>query len=225
MRKMPLFNRRRGPIFIIAVTILFFTAQATPAFASGQKIKTKLTSATSLKLQKRGSFYLFGAVTDGSAASTSLQDQLYSVQNADGFTAAAIAEGPTTGESYTTATTDHELVGARLPRGYHVAMPAGVNTDIGPGTSLTTSVSFVVTESNTIVEVVGLGSAQQTSSLSGLPGLTVQKSSSVEALQLATVSNLTPGPYSVTFNSSQTAPDQDPNHAAALLAVFVFEKS
>jgi hypothetical protein len=225
MRKSPLFSRRRGPFFIIAVTVFFFTAQATPAFASGPKILTKLTSGTSLKLQKRGSFYLFGYVTDGSSSSTALQDQLYSVQNADGFTSAAIAEGPTTRDSFSTTTADHELAGVRLPRGYRVPVPAGENTDTGPGSSLSTSVSFSVTESNTIVEVIGLGSSQQTSSLSGLPGLTVQRTSSVEALQVATVSNLAPGPYSVTLNTSETAPGQDPNQAADLLAVFVFEKS
>ncbi|HTT87710.1 MAG TPA: hypothetical protein VMF60_10100, partial [Acidimicrobiales bacterium] len=58
--------------------------------------------------------------------------------------------------------------------------------------------------------------------LSGVPGLHVQKSSSVDAVQVATVSDLAPGGYTVTFDSSETAPDQDPSHAAAVLAVYQF---
>jgi len=203
---------------------MFFTVQAVPAYASAPKVRTGLTSGTSLRLKNHGSFYLYGLVTDGSAASTALQDQLYSVQDADGFTSAAIAEGPTTSNSYSTTTVDHELAGVRIPKRYSLITEAGENANAGPGSSLSTSVSFSVAEANTIVEVIGLGSSQQTSSLSGVPGLTVQQSSPVEALQVAEAFNLTPGGYTVTLDSSQTAMGQDPNHAADLLAVFEFDK-
>jgi hypothetical protein len=208
----------------VVTTILFLTVQAAPTYAGVPKVKTKLTSATSLKMQKHGSFYLYGAVTDGSAASTALQDQVFSVDDADGFTSAEVAAGPTTRDSFTTTAPGHELVGARIPGKYSACSLVGENSNAGPGSTLTTSVSFVVDESNTIVEVIGLGSSQQTSSLSGVAGLTVQKTSTSEAVQLAEAPNLAPGPYTVTLNSSQTAPDQDPNHAADLLVVTECQK-
>jgi hypothetical protein len=203
--------------------ILFVSVLAAPAYASATKVKTKITSATSLKLQKHGSYYLYGAVTDGSATTTALQDQLYSVQDDAGFPAAEIAAGPSTTNAFTTATAGHELVGARIPRGDSVSI-GGESSSAGPGSSLTTAVTFLVTASNTLVEVLGLGSSQQTSSLSGIAGLTLQRTSSAEAVQLADVSNLAPGSYTVTLTSSQTAGGQNPDDAAALLAVFVFQK-
>jgi hypothetical protein len=204
---------------------LFFTAQALPAYASVPKVKAKLTSATLLKIQKQGSYYLYGAVTDGSSGSTALQDQLVSVSDQNGFTSAEIAAGPTTSDSYTTTTAGHELVGARIPKKYSLVSLAGDATNPGPGSSLSTSVTFAVATSNTIVEVIGLGSSQQTSSLSGVPGLKLQKTSTAEAVQLAEATNLVPGsPYTVTLNTSETAPGQDPNDAADVLAVFEFQE-
>jgi hypothetical protein len=223
MRRLPSVKTRRIPVLVVA-TALFLTAQAAPTYASVPKIKTKLTSATSLKLQKHGSYYLYVAVTDGSAASTPLQDQRYFVVDEDGFTSAQIAEGPSTTNSYTTSTAGHEFMGARIPRSYSLISLAGSNSNDGPGSSLSTSVSFSVATSNTLVEVIGLGSSQQTSSLSGVVGLTVQETSGSEAVQLADATNLAPGPYTVTLTSSETAPDQDPNHAADVLAVFEFQK-
>jgi hypothetical protein len=223
MRRLPLRNRRRGPVLVVVTSILFVTVLAAPAYANGAKVKTKITSATSLKLQKHGSYYLFGAVTDGSATTSGLQDQLYSVQDEAGFTSAEIGAGPTTTNSFTTATAGHELVGARIPRGDMVTL-GGEASSTGPGSTLTTSVPFVVTASNTLVEVMGLGSAQQTSSLSGVTGLTLQRTSTAEAVQLADVSTLAPGPYTVTLTTSQTAGGQNPDDAAALLAVFEFTK-
>lgn len=211
-------------VLVGATTLLFFTAQALPAYASVPKVKTKLTSATSIKIQKHGSYYLYGAVTDGSSASTALQDQLVSVSDQSGFTSAEIAAGPSTTNSFTTTTASHELVGARIPKQYSLVSLAGDSTNPGPGSSLTTSVSFSVAAANTIVEVIGLGSSQQTSSLTGVPGLTLQRTSSTEAVQLAEATNLAPGPYTVTLNTSQTAPAQDPNNAAAVLAVYEFQK-
>jgi hypothetical protein len=213
----------RVPVLVVA-TLFFVTAQAAPTYAGVPKIKTKLTAATSLKQQKHGSFYLYGAVTDGSPISTPLQESLYSVTNADGNLSAQIAEGPSTTNSYTTAATTHELVGARIPRSYSLISLAGSSSNAGPGSPLSTSVMFTVPASGTLVEVIGLGSSQQTSSLSGVTGLTVQQTSTSEAVQLADATNLAPGPYTVTLTSSQTAPDQDPNHAADVLAVFEFQK-
>jgi hypothetical protein len=224
MRRLPRRSRRRGPVLVVVTSILFVTVLAAPAYASATKVKTKITSATSLKLQKHGSYYLYGAVTDGTAASTALQDQLYSVQDGAGFTSAEIAAGPSTNDSFTTATAGHELVGARLPRGDIVTI-GGEASSAGPGSTLTTAVTFLVTASNTLVEVLGLGSGQQTSSLSGIAGLTLQRTSSAEAVQLADVSNLAPGSYTVTLTSSQTAVGQNPDDAAALLAVFEFQPS
>jgi hypothetical protein len=148
------------------------------------------------------------------------------VADQDGFTSAEIAAGPTTTDSFTTTTASHELVGARIPKGYNVVTLAGETANPGPGSSLTTSVSFSVATSNTIVEVIGLGSGQQTSALTGVPGLTLQKTSTNEAVQLAGTSNLAPGPYTVTLTTSQTGPAaQDPVDAAAILAVFEFQKT
>jgi len=224
MRTLPIVSPRRGPILVVVTIIMFFTAQAVPAFASVPKPQAKLTTRTSLRLRHHGSFYLYGLVSDGSASSSSLQDQLYSVQNGDGFTSAAIAEGPTTSNSYSTTTVDHELAGVRIPEGFNQIVDAGDNSNAGPGSSLTTSVTFSVGQTNTIIEVIGLGSSQQTSSLHGVPGLTRQKSSNVEAVQVADAYNLTPGSYTVTLDTSQTAPGQDPNRAADLLAVFEFHQ-
>ena len=222
MRRLPLRNKRRGPALVVVTSILFVTVLAAPAYANGAKVKTKITSATSLKMPKHGSYYLYGAVTDGSATATALQDQAYSVQDGAGFTSAEIAAGPTTTNTFTTATAGHELVAARIPRGDSVSL-GGEASSAGPGPTLTTSVTFVVTASNTLVEVMGLGSSQQTSSLSGITGLTLQRTSTAEAVQLADVANLTPGPYTVTLTTSQTAPGQNPEDAAALLAVFEFQ--
>jgi hypothetical protein len=175
-------------------------------------------------LRPHGSFYLYGLSTDGSAASSGLQDELYSVNDADGFTSAAIAAGPTTSNSYSTSTTIHELAEVRIPTGYSQITEAGDSANAGPGSSLTTSVSFSVAEAGTIIEVIGLGSGQQTSSLSGIPGLTPQRSSSTEAVQVEDAIDVPPGPYTVTLDSSQTGVGQDPNHAADLLAVFEFQR-
>jgi hypothetical protein len=54
--------------------------------------------------------------------------------------------------------------------------------------------------------------------------LTVQRSSATEVVQVADVVDVTPGPYTVTIDTSQTAAGQDPNHAADLLAVFEFQR-
>jgi len=203
--------------------IALVAGQAAPAYAGGSKVQTKMTSRTSVKLPKHGAFYLYGAVSDGSSSNSPLQDQLYSVQDADGFTSAAIAEGPTARNSDPT-TTGHARAGIRTPTADNQIVLAGESSNAGPGSSLTTSVSFSVSEDNTIVEVIALGSGQQTSSLTGVTGLTMQESSNAEALQVADVLDPTPGPYTVTLDSSQTAPGQDPNHAADLLAVFEFER-
>ena len=193
MPRLPRITGRRGSVLVVATTLLVFTAQSLPAYAGTPKIKTKLTSATSIKIQKHGAYYIYGAVTDGSSASTALQDQLVSVSDQNGFTAAEIAAGPTTTNSFTTSTLGHELVGARIPAVQRGLTGRGFDQP-GPGSSLSTSVSFSVTSSNSIVEVIGLGSSQQTSSLSGVPGFTLQATSTTEAVQLADATNLTPGP-------------------------------
>ena len=221
MKPIALIRPRRG-IALVVVTLAFLVLQALPAYAGGSGIKVKLTSATSMKLRKHGSYYLYGYATDGSAASTALQDQQFSVVDADGFTSAAIAGGPTKVNAYSTASATHELVGVRIPAAWGEYLGVVSNSNGGPGSPLSTTTSFSITQSNTLVEIVGVGSGQQTSSLTGVAGLHVQASSSTEAVQVASVSDLAPGDYSVTLNSSQTAPDQDPNHAAALLAVFEF---
>lgn len=223
MRHLPIVSRSRGPVLVLLAVVLFLAVDTVPAYAAGPKIHTKLTSHTSIRLPSHGAYYLYGLSTDGSAASSGLQDGLYSVTDADGYASAAIAAGPSTTNSYSTTATSHELVGVRIPTAYSQVTEAGDSTDAGPGSSLSASVSFSVADPDTIIEVIGLGSGQQSSSLTGIPGLRVQRSSSTEAVLVDQAFDVAPGPYTVTLETSQTAVGPDPNHAADLLAVFEFQ--
>lgn len=177
---------------------------------------------TSLVLQP-GAFYIYGMATGGAAPSSPFNaGQFAQAVDAAGQMAAALADGSSDQNGYTTDTGYHDIGGVSIA-GQWETFRAFYGSNSQPGAS-TASVVFPV-PSNSLVVVVGLAAGQQDIQLLGIPGLEIDApspGSSPTGYMTIAHAYLTPGAYTVTEHSTVLAAGQDPEHMADLIGVFIF---
>lgn len=178
---------------------------------------------TSLQLPA-GRLYIYGMVTGGAAPSSPFAIGRYAqVKDAAGQLAAALAYGINDSNSYTTATGYHVIGGASVIASLE-NFKAYYGANSRPRAS-SASVNFTVSR-NSVVVVVALASSQQSVTLSGIPGLQMDATSSGPGASLGMLighAKLGPGNYTVKEQSAALAAGQDPDHMADLVGVFVFQ--
>lgn len=170
-----------------------------------------------------GRFYVYGMATGGAAPAGTLGGAHHmQAVDAAGNVSAALAYGTNNANSFTTQTGYYVIGGAAID-GPWTSVRGFYGSNTMPGAS-DASVSFSVPTSSLVV-VMGLASSQQSVTLSGIPGLTVDASSSgpnaTEGLVIAHA-YLRPGNYTATERSAALSAGQDPAHMVDLLGVHVF---
>jgi RHS repeat-associated protein len=201
---------------------------ASNVFAQTVDHSTVQAETTSLSLPAGSSTYLFGYATGGAFASSSFTiGQTASVTDPDGFESVALAVTSSNSDSFTTSTVFQVMAGVGVSNYSSLTATYGSNSGPGQPSSATTgwtlsaSANFTVSVPGSLVVLIGLGSSQQTISISGIPNLTVDGSSTVEGVEIAHAYPSV-GSYSVTVNTVASAAGQDPYHAADLIGAFVF---
>jgi hypothetical protein len=177
---------------------------------------------TSLDLVRGSQGYVFALDTGGAYSSTNFRiGALHSVTDADGYLVAELATTDNSSDSYSTQT-QYQAIG-----GFGVSnfskQTAFYGQSAVPGTA-SASVSFPVANQGSLVVLVAIGGDAQCETTSGISGLTTDTtwSRGVGYSVLIQHRYVEPGRYTVTENTQQCAPGQDPNHAGDLIGAFVY---
>ncbi len=181
-----------------------------------------LEQATSIQLPVGSQLYIYGFATGGCCPTGDFQyGQYASVDDVAGFRIGALAVTSSNMNSYPSQTS-YNTIGSVAISGFSSYTPSyQLVTATGP--DLSVSVTFSVATSNSLAVVFAIGGGAQCQELSGVPNLGVDADTQLlNPILTIAHSYLGPGRYTVTANSHQCAAGQDPNHAGALLAVFVF---
>jgi N-acetylneuraminic acid mutarotase len=175
---------------------------------------------TSLTLPAGKSIYLYGA-TNGGAYSDSgfAQGSYQAVVDTDGNVSAALAVTTSNSNTFTTSDQYYVIGGLGVTGFSNMVESYGSNTQSGASTA---SDTFTAANELSLVVFIGLASSQQSISLSGIPGLHVDATSSEPDAMIIAHAYLEPGQYTVTEHSEATAAGQDPDNMADLIGVFVF---
>lgn len=180
---------------------------------------------TSIQLPT-GKFYVYGMATGGGAPSGTFSSVHHvQVVDAAGNIAAALSYGTNSADGFTTQTGYYVIGGASI-NGPWTTVHGYYASNSLPGAS-SASVSFSVA-ANSLVVVVGLASSQQSATLSGIPGLTVDASSSGPSATVGVViahAYLGAGRYTAAEHSAALTAGQDPSHMADLIGVEIFGSS
>ncbi len=219
-------GRRIAEVSFVVLTAAILVASNVSAQTVDNS--TVQTETSSLSLPAGSSTYLFGYATGGGFASSDLTTgQNTSVTDPDGFESAALAVTSSNSDSFSTSTVYQVMAGVGVSNYSSLTATYGSNSGPGQPPSATTgwtlsaSANLTVSIPGSLVVLIGLGSSQQAISISGVPGLMVDGSSTVAAVEIAHAYPSV-GSYTVTVNTVASAALQDPDHAADLVGAFVF---
>jgi len=174
---------------------------------------------TSLQLPA-GRAYIYGFVTGGAfETSPFASGDSAEATNAVGLLCAALAYSGDNQNSYTTRTGAHVIGGVSLAGPWDDAKAYyGSNSRFGASSA---AVRFAVSDESLVV-VIASAASQRQATLSGIPGLQIDASSSNGILPLLIGHTyLEPGTYTASETSSAVV-GQDRSHMADLIGVFVF---
>ena len=245
----PVRQLRRGPAIVWAVAVMVLVAllvaklvtsstphnltpvghapnsrHSLPPFASrphltGVELQQQQTK---LELAPGSQGYVFALDTGGAYPSRNFNAGVpRSVTDADGYLVAELATTKSNSDSYSTQT-QYQAIG-----GFGVSDFSTETAFYGQSTVSGThsaSVSFPVTSTGSLVVIVAIGGDAQCETTSGMSGLTTDTtwSQGMGYAVLIQQRYVDAGQYTVTENTQQCAPGQDPNHAGDLIGAFVY---
>jgi PKD domain/Galactose oxidase, central domain len=182
---------------------------------------------TNISLAPGAPLYLYGLVTGGGYPSTGFTNGEYaSGYDADGYLVAALAVTTNSTDSYTTQTFYPAIGGVSVNGFASYTSSYGANNSAAASSA---STAFAITTPGSMVVVVADAGGEQSTTLSGIPGLSVDATNFNGGCNqglppVIWIGHAYPatGKYIVTEQTTQCAAGQDPNHAGDLLGVFVF---
>ena len=184
---------------------------------------------TSLTLPSGAQEYVYGFVTGGAPSSGFAYGQYASVTNAIGNVPAALALTTSNTNSFSTSASYPAIGGASVSGFSSVSSSYGSN---GTPSASSASDTFTVSVPGSLVVVVGEAGGEQSISISGIPGLSVDATNFVPPCNqglppVMEIASAYPsvGTYTVTEQTSQCAAGQNPDNAGDLIGVFVFTPS
>jgi hypothetical protein len=228
---------RHFPAMFAVVTIIIvaslFVPMLPPHLSSGTALADTSPTVsnaivqnqqTSLTLSGNVTLYLYGFVTGGAyPTSTFVNGEYASVTDADGYLIAAMAITTSNTNSFSTSTVYHNIGGASVSGYSTYTVSYGSNSAPAAASA---SATFTVTTPGSLVVVLALAGGEQSQTLSGVPGLTIDATNNGAAglPDVVTIAHAYPstGTYTVTEQTAQTAAGQDPNHAGDLIGAIVF---
>ncbi len=181
---------------------------------------------TALTLPSGSQEYVFGLIQGGAYPGQPFATgTTQSVTNADGNLSTAIAVTSSNSDSFSTQSQNYYIGGFAVSK--FSSMTAKYGSNPGPGSSMTATVQFSVSQQNSLVVLLGLAGDQQCATFSNsVPGLSVDQDNqdTTVGTYVITIAHavLAPGTYSVSYNTQFCYAGQDPNHATALVGAFVF---
>jgi hypothetical protein len=194
---------------------------AAPAQAGPEEpmiVKAIIQKGNTIQLPP-GRLYLYGMVTGGGARSSEfVAGRNYQAVNAAGQLSAVLAVADSERNSYSTQTNYNNIGGVSIGGTWRTfEVDHGSNSQ--PGAS-DASVTFRV-RARSLVVVIGLASSQQDINVIGIPGLQTDAFNFGQGIVIAHA-YLEPGAYTAVEHSAALAREQDPEHMADLIGVFVF---
>lgn len=228
-----------GPIAVLFVMIILVetlnlaTATTSPTMSS----VTIANHQTSLTLPSGGQMYIFALASGGGKTgfftnSLSYIQSPWSVVNANGNLAAAVAITTSDTNSFTTSASTYTIAGASVS-GFGPIPKVGRTTPIlypsinaAPGANGATALPYVnpAWPGSLVVVVAIAGGEQCISSITGLPGLVIDASNSNSGSPAIVIGHayISSGQYQVTEVTSQCGTGQTPNNGADLIETFIF---
>jgi hypothetical protein len=197
---------------------------ASPAVSSGAPyiVETRINPNSSSIQLASGLMYLYGMSNGGARPSQPfITGQFAEAVNAYHNLAAALAYSESEQNRYPTTTWSHDICGVAVAgRWNRFVRFYGVNAE--PGAS-SAAVTFNVVE-NSFVVIIGLAGGQTDITLSGVPGMQIDRSNKDSGAETGIVvahATLTTGRYTITELSSDLS-HSDAESKADLIGVFVF---